>query len=190
VFVRSRTVFFSLPAARGVLLLTTGALLGWLGGCTPGPQAPEDHRKGPLQAAWPEPGPAAPDFYLPDSSGKRVSLRQLRGGYVLLAFRSPAQQPDSADAANLRRLHQQFASRGLSVVHLWLGLARPGAAALPGQHLRATGAAEARLARRYGLTARYPLPHCVLVGPQGQVLARGLQGRALGQKIAEYIPLD
>ncbi|WP_171025683.1 peroxiredoxin family protein [Hymenobacter jeollabukensis] len=137
------------------------------------------------------PGKQAPNFSLPDTNGRDLRLADFRGRYVLLSFWDPADPYNASQWAGLRGLHQHFASRGLRFVHVSVGEFGSSAyrAALPGHHAAMLAGQRSPVAGAYGL-GTFPLPHTVLIGPDGRILARGLQGWVLGQKIAEYIPLD
>ncbi|MBT9394195.1 TlpA family protein disulfide reductase [Hymenobacter sp. NST-14] len=135
--------------------------------------------------------PPAPDFTLPTATADSLTLRSWRGSYVLLDFRAADCAPCRAENANLRKLHQQFHSRGLQIVSVW-------AHAHGADWARVAAADSLRwpqvldrptnpVARAYEVETR---PATVLLDPRGQELARNLFGRDLGQKIAAYIPLD
>ncbi|SDY65799.1 peroxiredoxin family protein [Hymenobacter psychrophilus] len=134
--------------------------------------------------------PASPDFTLPTAADKQLVLSSLRGSYVLLDFRAAGCAECQAENANLRKLYSQFYHRGLVIVSVWQTAdpaawrATVAAEALPwSQVLDSSGEA----ARAYEVSQQ---PTAVLLDPQGYELARNLQGRDLGQKISEYIPLD
>ena len=135
----------------------------------------------------------APDFTLPTAAGQPFTLSSLRGRYVLLDFWASGCVPCQAETSNLRKLHGQFYSRGLEIVRVSLdedparwhdAVAADTMAWLHVSDLRGRRSAAARAYRVR------TLPYSVLLSPEGQVLATDLHGRAMGQKISGYIPLD
>ena len=68
-------------------------------------------------SAVPAVGETAPDFTLPSTSGQSVTLSQLRGKPVLIAFFPLAFSPTcTAELCEMRDDWDQFASRGLIVL--------------------------------------------------------------------------
>ncbi|MFD2785985.1 peroxiredoxin family protein [Hymenobacter rubripertinctus] len=135
--------------------------------------------------------PPAPDFTLPTAAGDSLTLSSRRGSFVLLDFRAADCADCRAENANLRKMYGQFRSRGLAIVSVW-------ANSDPAEWRRAVAADSLAwpqvldrpanpVAQAYAVDAR---PATVLLDPHGHELARNLHGRDLGQKIAEYIPLD
>lgn len=165
-------------------------LLLVLGSCQrlAGPVAP-----GPLGTSRGEAPGAAPAIDLPITQGEQLALSSLRGKYVVLVFWESGNAASRAESPNLRKIYQQFRSRGLEIYGVsldthrqnWRRAIREDALSWP-QVIEKKGR-ESNLVLAYGVPA---LPYTVLLDPQGRVLARGLYGRALGQKISEYIPLD
>jgi peroxiredoxin len=68
-----------------------------------------------------KPGTPAPVFTLPDIHGGTVSLDQYRGRKTLLVFSDPHCGPCEQLAPELRRLHDQHRSNGLSVMMIGRG---------------------------------------------------------------------
>jgi peroxiredoxin len=64
----------------------------------------------------PHPGDEAPDFALADQNGQRLSLSTLRGSVVVLAFVASYCPFSEAAQPNLKKLANDYASRGVKVV--------------------------------------------------------------------------
>jgi peroxiredoxin len=135
----------------------------------------------------------APATDLPTAQRKQLALSSLRGKYVVIVFWKSGNAASRAESPNLRKIYQQFQSRGLEIYGVsldtsrreWRRAIREDALSWP-QVMERKGR-KSSLALAYGVQV---LPYTVLLDPQGHVLARDLYGRALGQKISEYIPLD
>jgi len=68
----------------------------------------------------PQVGALAPDFTLPSTSGEKVTLSALRGKPVLIAFFPLAfSSTCTAELCELRDDHDQFASRGVTVLPIY-----------------------------------------------------------------------
>lgn len=138
-------------------------------------------------------GQPFPSLCLPDTAGVRTDIATLRGRYVLVTLWQPGRLTNEAQVLNFQKLARQFGPRGLVQVHiacasprrLWQQSVR--ASGLPGTHLRDMGRGKQKRATEL---VDSQLPLTLLISPDGYVLARNLHGRALGEKIAEYIPLD
>ena len=82
------------------------------------------HRKHPIRAPWRStvssrlaPGDKAPDFTLPDLSGKPVSLSDLRGQRVVVYFYPAAMTPGcTTEACDFRDNLASLAAAGIKVV--------------------------------------------------------------------------
>ncbi|WP_185816940.1 peroxiredoxin family protein [Hymenobacter metallilatus] len=160
----------------------------WEGGC----QRPAASAL-PASAAIPSRAALAPEIDLPTADGSRLKLSSLRGKYVLLDFWASWCGPCRTESPNLRKLHGQFHSRGLEILSVSLDDSRArwhqtiAADELTWYHVSDLRGWQNAAARAYGVRA---IPYTVLLDPEGRILATNLRGRALGQKISEYIPLD
>ena len=79
------------------------------------PSGGEDHFK-KLAIEKPEKKLLAPHFELEDLSGKRVSLKSLRGKVVFLNFWATWCIPCREEMPTMEKLHKEFKNRGLEVV--------------------------------------------------------------------------
>jgi peroxiredoxin len=66
-------------------------------------------------------GMEAPDFTLSDPSGKPVRLRDLRGGVVVVDFWATWCGPCRALMPHIQKMHEQLASKGLTILGLDVG---------------------------------------------------------------------
>lgn len=137
-------------------------------------------------------GKEAPDFTLPDASGKEVSLRSFRGKYVLVDFWASWCTPCRQENPNVVSTFQRFKDRNFTV--LGVSLDRPGERdkwlkAVMDDKLAWTQVSDlqywnSQVVKLYGLEG---IPYNVLVDPKGIIVAEGLRGSQLGLKLAELL---
>lgn len=163
----------------------SGPLLG-LYGLLKGPALKSDYGRQIHQeletARTMVPGKPAPGFSLPDTAGREVTLKSLKGSYVLIHFWASWYGPGRRGNLAMTRALHAYRSHGLRVLGVsldhdreaWLGAIRR-------DHLDWTQVSDLRgwnsaVALRYGVRS---LPANVLVDPAGVIVDRDLMGRRL-----------
>jgi peroxiredoxin len=137
-------------------------------------------------------GKQAPDFTLPDVNGKDVRLSSLRGKYVLVDFWASWCAPCREENPNVVRAFQEFKDKNFTV--LGVSLDRPGQKdkwlkaieddGLAWTHVSDLKFWESSVVPLYHLEG---IPYNVLLDPEGKVIAEGLRGRALVNKLNEVL---
>lgn len=137
-------------------------------------------------------GKEAPDFSMPDITGKEVKLSSFRGKYVLVDFWASWCAPCRQENPNLVKAYQQFKDKNFTV--LGVSLDRPGQKdkwikAINDDKLAWTNISDLQfwnspVVALYGFDG---IPFNVLVDPQGKVIGQALRGQMLEQKLNEVL---
>lgn len=137
-------------------------------------------------------GKEAPDFSLPDVNGKEVKLSSFRGKYVLVDFWASWCGPCRTENPNVVKTYNQYKDKNFTI--LGVSLDRPGQKdkwlkAIQDDKLAWTNVSDLQfwnspVVALYGFDG---IPFNVLVDPQGKVVAEGLRGSGLEQKLGEVL---
>lgn len=138
------------------------------------------------------PGQKYHDMELPDTTGTKHRLSEYVGSgrYVLLDFWASWCAPCIGSMPGMKKLHDQFAGRGLLIVGIsfdnkreaWLSAIRR--LNLPWSHLSDLKGWDAAASEIYGVRA---IPETVLIAPDGKIVATGLHGEELEAKMEELL---
>ncbi|MFD2999021.1 redoxin domain-containing protein [Pontibacter toksunensis] len=137
-------------------------------------------------------GQTAPDISLPTPDGGSKSLSSLRGKYVLIDFWASWCGPCRQENPNVVRMYNEYKNKGegfeIFGVSLdqsrekWLQAIEKDKLTWP--HVSDLQGWQSSAASLYNVTA---IPQTVLVDPQGKIIAKGLRGPELEQKLASLL---
>lgn len=137
-----------------------------------------------------ENGAVAANFSVADKSGKRFSLADFKGKYILLDFWASWCMPCRKENPNLIEAYSRFKNKGFEIVGLSMDSSRENwlmaveQDKLPWLQLNDPKSTTGAAAEIYGVKS---LPSNFLIGPDGKIIARNLRGNALELKLKELL---
>ncbi len=149
--------------------------------------------KGTL-AGWKRQLPGTPftDLTLPDTEGRERKLSEFvgKGKYVLIDFWASWCGPCRREMPHVKKLYETYKDKGFDIVGLsldadkaaWLSAIKK--LDLPWHHLSDLKQWNSLAASTYGINA---IPATLLIGPDGKVIASGLDAEQVGAKLAELL---
>lgn len=133
----------------------------------------------------------APDFSGPTPSGETLSLKEKMGKVTIVEFWASWCRPCRVENPNLVKTFNKYHDRGLEIVAVSLdknkaswekAIADDG---LVWHHVSNLKYWQDPIAKLYGVRA---IPASFILDAQGRIIAKGLRGAALDQKIGELLP--
>jgi thiol-disulfide isomerase/thioredoxin len=132
----------------------------------------------------------APDFTLPDTTGRPVALQSFRGRYVLVDFWASWCPPCRAENPNIVAAYRKYRDKNFTVLGVSLDKERgPWLKAIAQDSLAWTHVSDLK----YWDSMVVPLynieeiPFNVLLDTSGTIIAQNLSGTALHQKLGEVL---
>ncbi|QNK64552.1 TlpA family protein disulfide reductase [Pedobacter sp. PAMC26386] len=131
-------------------------------------------------------GKIFPDFEQPDSLSKAVKLSSFRGKYVLVDFWASWCGPCRAENPNLITAYKKYAKRGFDIVAISLDKSRTDwleaihQDQLPWKHVSDLKGFDNTVAKSLFI---HLIPESFLLDPNGVIIAKGLNGKELIEKL-------
>jgi len=135
-------------------------------------------------------GQPAPDFTLPDTTGKEVTLSSLFGNYLLIDFWAVWCSPCRVENPNLLKTYKKYHDKGFDIIGVSLDDDRDNwVKAIKKDGLLWTQVSDLKgwkavVAKEYGVRS---IPSNFLLDKDGKIIAKNLRGDALKKKLAELL---
>jgi len=133
-------------------------------------------------------GRPAPEINLSSPEGKNIKLSSFRGKVVLIDFWASWCGPCRRESPNMVKIYNKYHSKGFEIYSVSLDKEKSSwVKAIGADHLAWTHVSDLRYwssvaAKDYGVGS---IPFTVLVDEKGNIIAKGLRGPALEQKLEE-----
>ncbi len=133
-------------------------------------------------------GSDAPDIALPNPDGDVITLSSLRGNYVLIDFWAAWCRPCRQENPNVVRLYNQYSKRNFEILGVSLDRTKEAWLkaidddGLTWKHISDLKYFNSEAARTYQINA---IPATYLIDPDGKIIAKGLRGDTLRDKLEE-----
>ena len=135
-------------------------------------------------------GQVAPDITLPTPEGGTKSLSSLRGKYVLVDFWASWCGPCRKENPNVVKMYDKYKDKGFEIFGVSLDQSKDkwekaiADDKLPWPHVSDLQGWQSSAAQLYNVSA---IPQTVLIDPEGKIIAKGLRGPDLEQKLATLL---
>ena len=137
-------------------------------------------------------GDEAPEIALPDTEGNISKLSALRGKYVLIDFWAAWCGPCRREAPNLVRVYNKYKDKGFEIYGVsldrdknsWLGAIESDN--LDWVHVSDLKYWQSEVVGLYGFSG---IPYTVLIDREGKIIAKGLRGEQLENKLTDIFKL-